>query len=69
MERVEEREDFFAPMPPLESKKLIFRMVAALREQRRRRGLEEVKLIFIDVRKVPIKCEVRRTRRRVGGVA
>ena len=49
---VEEREDLFAAMPPLQSKKLMFRMVAAVREQRRRRALEEVKLMFIDVKKV-----------------
>ena len=30
---------------------LMFRMVAAVRGQRRRRGLEEVKLMFIDVKK------------------
>ena len=55
---VEEREDLFAAMPPLESKKLMFRMVAA-RGQRRRRGLEEVKLMFIDVRKAHLNawCE------------
>ena len=33
----EEREDLFAAMPPLESKKLMFRMVAGAREQRRRK--------------------------------
>ena len=38
-------------MPPLESKKLMFRMVAGMRGQRRRKGLSEVKLMFIDVRK------------------
>ena len=38
-------------MPPLESKKLMFRMVAGARGQRRRKKLEEVKLMFIDVRK------------------
>ena len=56
---VEEREDLFAAMPPLESKKLMFRMVAGMRGQRRRRGLGEVKLLFIDVRKAHLnaKCE------------
>ena len=48
---VEEREDLFAAMPPLESKKLMFRMVAGGRGKRRRKGLAEVKLMFIDVRK------------------
>ena len=38
-------------MPPLESKKLMFRMVAGVRGQRRRKGLAEVKLMFTDVRK------------------
>ena len=56
---IEEREDLFAAMPPLESKKLVFRMVAGVRGQRRRKGLAEVKLIFIDVRKAHLKlvCE------------
>ena len=56
---VEEREDFFAAMPPLESKKLMFRVVAAMRGQRRRRVLEEVELMFIDVRKAHLnaRCE------------
>ena len=55
----EEREDLFAAMPPLESKKLIFRMVARVRGQRRRKGLAEVKLMFIDVRKAHLNavCE------------
>ena len=44
---IEEREDLFAAMPPLESKKLIFRMVAGVRGQRRRKGLAEVKLILL----------------------
>ena len=50
---VEEREDLFAAMPPLESKKLMFRMVAAVR------GAEEVKLIINDVRKAHLnaRCE------------
>jgi hypothetical protein len=45
------REDLFAAMPPLESKKLMFRMVASMRGQRTRRKLADVKLMFIDVRK------------------
>ena len=44
-------------MPPLESKKLMFRMVAGMRGQRRRKGLEEVKLMFIDVRKAHLNVE------------
>ena len=47
----EEREDLFAAMPPLEPKKLMFSMLAGMRGQRRRKGLAEVKLMFIDVRK------------------
>ena len=56
---VEEREDLFAAMPPLESKKLIFRMVAGMRGQRKKRGLAEMKLMFIDVRKAHLNavCE------------
>jgi hypothetical protein len=56
---VEEREDLFAAMPPLESKKLMFRMVAGVRGQRRRKGLMEVKLMFIDARKAHLNavCE------------
>ena len=37
VEGVEKREDVFAAVTRLESKKLMFRMVAAAREQRRRR--------------------------------
>ena len=46
-------------MPPLESKKLMFRMVAGVRGQRRKKGLAEVKLMFIDVRKAHLNavCE------------
>ena len=52
-------EDLFAAMPPLESKRLMFRMVAAARGQRRRKGLQEVKLMFNDVRKAHLnaRCE------------
>lgn len=55
----EKREDLFAAMPPLESKKLMFRMVAGVRGQRRRKRLAEVKLMFIDVRKAHLNtvCE------------
>ena len=65
MKGVEEREDLFAAMPPLESKKLMFRMVAAGEEAAEGEGgSRKVKLMFIDVRKAPLKCEVRG--RRVG---
>ena len=46
-----EQEELFAAMPPLEAKKLLFRMTAKVRGERRRKGLEEEKLMFIDVRK------------------
>ena len=42
MKGIGEREDLFAAMPPLESKKLLFRMAAGVRGQRRRKGLAEV---------------------------
>ena len=53
------REDLFAAMPPLEAKKGLFRMVAGMRGRRRRRGEEEVKLMFIDDRKAHLnaRCE------------
>ena len=56
---IEEREDLFAAMPPLESKKLVFRMVAGVRGQRRRKKLAEVKSMFIDLRKAHLNavCE------------
>ena len=56
---IEEREDLFAAMPPLESTKLVFRMAAGVRGQRRRNGLAEVKLMFIDVGKAHLNvvCE------------
>ena len=46
-------------MPLLESKKLVFKMVAGVRGQRRRKGLAEVKLMLIDVRKAHLNavCE------------
>ena len=43
--------EMFAAMPPLEAKKLLFRMAAGVRGWRRRRGVAEIKLMFIDVRK------------------
>ena len=46
-------------MPPLEAKKFMFRRVAGVRGWRRRRGEEEEKLMFIDVRKAHLnaKCD------------
>jgi hypothetical protein len=46
-----DREDLFAAMPPLEAKKLLFRMAAAQRKTWQRGGLEKMKLMFIDVKK------------------
>ena len=36
-----EEDELFAAMPPLEAKKLLFRMTAKVRGGRRRKGLEE----------------------------
>jgi len=53
------RGDLFASMPPLEAKKMLFRLTAGVRGWRRRRGMKEIKLMFIDVRKAHLnaKCE------------
>ena len=55
----ESREDLFAAMPPLEAKKLMFRMTAGLRGWMRKQGKPEMKLMFIDVRKAHLSaiCE------------
>jgi hypothetical protein len=45
------REDLFAAMPPLESKKMLFRIAAAKRRRLRRARLQRMKLMFIDVKK------------------
>ena len=44
-------EDMFAAMPPLEAKKMMFRMTAWVRGWRMRRGAAEITLMSIDVRK------------------
>ncbi len=41
----------FASMPPLEAKKIMFRMTAGVRGWRRKEGKEETELMLIDVRK------------------
>ena len=46
-----DREDLFTAMLPLEVKKLLFRMAASMNKSRARRGLPELKLMFIDVKK------------------
>ena len=48
------RDDLFAAMPPLEAKKALFTFVAEVREKRRAQGHEEVKLMFVDVKKAPL---------------
>ena len=53
------RDDLFASMPPLEAKKMMFRMTAGVRGWRRRNNKEEIKLMFIDVKKAHLnaKCD------------
>ena len=53
----EPRDDLYASMPPLEAKRVLFRIVAGMRGQRRRKGGEEVKLMFLDVRKAHLNAE------------
>eukprot|EP00974_Lingulodinium_polyedra_P091816 8899423-Lingulodinium_polyedra.AAC.1 len=45
-------------MPPLEAKKLLFRMTVCGEAGRRRRTPEEEKLMFIDVRKAHLNAKV-----------
>ncbi len=49
--------ELFAAMPPLEAKKVLFRMAAGCRRWRRRRGLPEVKVMFIDIRKAHLNAK------------
>ena len=53
------RDDLFAAMPPLEAKKAVFAFVAGVREKRRAQGHDEVKLMFVDVKKAHLnaKCD------------
>ena len=53
------RDDVFAAMPPLESKKVLFICVAGVRKKRREQGLDEVQPMFLDVNKTHLnaKCE------------
>ena len=46
-----EAAELFAAMPPLEAKKVLFRMAAAVRGRRRRSRQPEVKIMFVDVKK------------------
>ena len=47
----------FAAMPPLEAKKALFAFVAGVREKRRTQGHEEVKLMFVDVKRAHLKAK------------
>ena len=53
------RDDLFAAMPPLEAKKALFAFVAGMREKRRAQGHDEMKLMFVDVKKTHLnaKCD------------
>ena len=46
-----DREDLFAAMPPLEAKKLVFQKAVRENGERRRRGQDGIKLMFVDVKK------------------
>ena len=56
------KDDLFAAMPLLEVKKGLFAFVAGMREKRRAQGHDEVKLMFVDVKKGTSQREVRRGR-------
>ena len=51
------RDDLFAAMPPLEAKKALFAFVAGMREKRRAQGHDEVKLMFVDVKKAHLNAK------------
>ena len=51
------RDDLFAAMPRLEAKKALLADVAGVREKRREQGQDEVKLMFIDVKKAHFKAK------------
>ena len=53
------RDDLFAAMSPLEAKKALFAFAVEVREKRRAQGHDEVKLMFVDVKKVHLnaKCD------------
>ena len=53
------RDDLFAAMPQLEAKKALFAFVAGMREKRRVQGHDEVKLLFVGVKKAHLnaKCD------------
>ena len=45
-------DDLFAAMPPFEAKNALFAHVAGVGEKRRQQGQEEVKVMFVDLKKV-----------------
>ena len=51
------RDDLFAAMPPLEANKALFAFRAGVREKRRAQGHDEVKLMFVDVKKAHLKAK------------
>jgi hypothetical protein len=53
-----DREDLFAAMPPLEAKKLLFRMAAAQRKTWRKGVPKKMKLMFIDLKKAHLNAFV-----------
>ena len=53
-----DREDLFAAMPPLESKKLVFQKAVVENAQRRAKGQDGIKLMFVDVKKAHLYGEV-----------
>ena len=58
--REEPRDDLFAAMPPLEAKTALFAFVAGAGEKQRRRGLAEVKLMFVNVKaRFDARCDER----------
>ena len=53
-----DREDLFAAMPPLETKKVVFQKAVRENAEARRTGQEGVKLMFIDIKKAHLYGEV-----------
>ena len=51
------RDDLFAAMSPLEVKKALFAFVAVVREKRDAHGHDEVKLMFVDVKKAHLNAK------------
>ena len=51
------RDDLFAAMPALKAKRGLFSYVAGVREKRREQGQDEVKLLFIDVKKAHLNAK------------